>query len=575
MTAPPRGPSVESAIVDALVEGGVDTVLGMPGGMTLKLWNAVAEHPGIRAVVVREESIGAYMAEAHGRLTGRPAAVMGQGEWIVGNAGQAAMEALLGSSPMIILTEMSDGGEYAHHAPYQGGSGDPGTWDARGALAAVTKSVLVSRYPSQAVQHTQQAIKLALSGDPGPVAVVYSADSLRGPMSAAGGPRLHPTSTYLPGTRPRPADAQALREAVSALAAATAPVIVAGNGVRTGRAQRELRALAEEAGLPVATTSGGKGVFPEDHELAAGVIGPFGSDLANLAVGGSDVILAVGTKLGSSDTAEAHPELVDPARQRIVHVDVEPANVGWTLPVDVAVIGDAAHVLPDLLASYDGSGRHEGAARLERLRTTIPAVDWPATVVGGRLSPHDVVVQIARSIPPDTAVSCDAGENRLFMLKWFTTRAGGEYLQPAAGGGMGYAVPAAMASALVRPGSPALAVCGDGGFSMSLHALMSAVERSLPVVVVVLNNNALGWVLHGSRGAAEVAESAPFDFAAIARAIGCDGHAVTDVQQLDQHLGSIAGLTRPLVLDVAISRDVTFRDLLHRFGSRRNETGGY
>src|SRR5205085_3383675 len=125
------------------------------------------------AVQVREESIGSYMAEAYGRLTGRPLVVMGQGEWIVGNAGQGYMEALLGSSPLVILTEMSDGGPLSHHAPYQSGTGDYGTWDARTALAGVTKRVMVSYNPAQAVQHTQLALKHAMTGDPGPVAVVF------------------------------------------------------------------------------------------------------------------------------------------------------------------------------------------------------------------------------------------------------------------------------------------------------------------------------------------------------------------------------------------------------------------
>ena len=122
---------VSEAIITALAEGGVRYVLGMPGGLTGPLWRALHGHPIVRAIQVREESIGALMAEAYGRFTGQPAVVMGQGEWIAGNAGQGYMEALLGSSPVVILTEMSDGGSLSHHAPYQSGTGDYGTWDVR------------------------------------------------------------------------------------------------------------------------------------------------------------------------------------------------------------------------------------------------------------------------------------------------------------------------------------------------------------------------------------------------------------------------------------------------------------
>jgi len=164
---------VADAIVDVLAEAGVEYVLGMPGGYTGPIFSGLHGHRTIRTIQVRDESIGATMAEAYGRLTGRPLVVMGQGEWIAGNAGQGFLEALMGSSPIVILIEMSDGAALSHHAPYQAGTGDYGTWDVRSALAGVTKRVMVSHDPVQAVQHTQLALKHALTGEPGPVAVVF------------------------------------------------------------------------------------------------------------------------------------------------------------------------------------------------------------------------------------------------------------------------------------------------------------------------------------------------------------------------------------------------------------------
>jgi len=157
---------VAEAIVAALADAGVEYVLGIPGGLTGPIWAALHGHPTITAVLVREESLGSYMAEAYGRLSGRPLVVMGQGEWIAGNAGQGYMESLLGSSPMLILTEMSDGGAFSHHAPYQNGSGDFGAWDTRKTLEGVTKKVMVSHHPVQAVQHVQLALKHATTGTP-------------------------------------------------------------------------------------------------------------------------------------------------------------------------------------------------------------------------------------------------------------------------------------------------------------------------------------------------------------------------------------------------------------------------
>ena len=153
---------------------GIEYVIGIPGGGVGRIFSALYGHPTISAVLVREESLASYMAEAYGRLRGRPAVVMGQGEWIVGNAGQGYLESLLGSSPMVVLTDLTDGGIFSHHGFYQSGSGDYGAWDARKALEGVTKRVMVSRYPAQAVQHVQLAVKHAMTGEPGPVAVAFS-----------------------------------------------------------------------------------------------------------------------------------------------------------------------------------------------------------------------------------------------------------------------------------------------------------------------------------------------------------------------------------------------------------------
>src|SRR5829696_8765555 len=311
---------VADAIVGVLAEAGVEYVLGMPGGYTGPIFSALHGHPTIRTIQVREESIGATMAEAYGRLTGRPLVVMGQGEWIAGNAGQGFLEALLGCSPIVILTEMSDGGALSHHAPSQSGTGDYGTWDARGALAGVTKRVMVSHDPVQAVQHTQLALKHALTGEPGPVAVIFHGSALRGRVGPESVPRIYPTSAYLP--RPSTAvDSDALEAAAAALDDAARPVIVAGNGVRVGQACETLAALARALDAPVVTTASGKGVFDETDARAAGVMGPFGWPSANEVLGGADVVLAVGTKLGPHDTADETTDLLDPSRQTLIQVD--------------------------------------------------------------------------------------------------------------------------------------------------------------------------------------------------------------------------------------------------------------
>jgi len=560
---------VAEAVVDALADGGVTTVVGMPGGLTGPLWRALHGHARVRALQTREESIASAMADAHGRLTGQPLVVMGQGEWIAGNAGQGFMESLLGSSPMVILTEMSDGGSLSHHAPYQSGSGDYGTWDARTALAGVCKRVMVSHDPAQAVQHTQLALKHALTGAPGPVAVIFHSRSLQGTVGPASVPRLYPTAAYLP-RRSRAVDPDALAGAAATLRAAHRPVVLAGNGVRVGQACAELLALARALDAPVATTASGKGVVDETDPLAAGVIGPFGWASANALVGEADVVVAVGTRLAPSDTVNEHPSLLDPTRQTLVQIDIEPLHVSWTYPVDHQLVGDAAPVLDALREAYTQAGAPVprsagGAQRVASAVAEHRRLDDPLfTSDAMPLAPQRIIGLLEEHLPADAVVTCDAGENRLFMMQWFRNRLAGGYLQPAAGGGMGYAVPAAMGAKLARPGQTTVAVCGDGGFAMSIHALMTALQEALPVVVVVFNNGALGWVLHGMGDRAVAANFAEFDHAAIARSIGCEGVRVTGVDDLRDALKRAAEATVPFVIDVPTSLATSFNDVAHR-----------
>lgn len=567
--------STVDAIIDALVSGGVRYVVGMPGGSTVALWAALRGRPEITPVHVSEESIGSYLAEAYGRLTGTPVAVMGQGEWIVGNAGQGYMEALLGSSPVLILTEMSDGGTFSHQAHYQAGTGDYGTWDARTALAGMTKRVMVSQHPVQAVHHTQLALKHCLTGEPGPVAVVFSDHSLSGTVGPTSRPAIFDTRPYLPRA-PQAVGTAVVAGVAGLLRVARRPVIIAGNGIRVGQACASLERLAQASDAVVVTTPGGKGVFPEDDPRAGGVIGPFGWPTANAAVRSADLIVAIGTKLAASDLGEGRRTLIEPERQTLIQIDIEPLNASWNVPMDEVLIGDAGvmmDALVEVLRSDQVVLREAAAARMQV--DDEPVDDEPPAADEIPLRPRQIIEIINSSLADDTVVTCDAGENRLFMMRWLRSRGRGNYLQPAAGGGMGYAVPAALGAKLAFPDRPAVAVCGDGGFTMAMQALTSARSQLLGIVVVVLNNNALGWVLHGD-GAAVPPPAEDFDFAAIARAMGCDGVRVTCESDLRTALAD-GGRDRsiPLVIDVPTSLEVSFKDLLQRVGPPREHTRGY
>lgn len=552
------------AIVQVIASQERPIVYGIPGGYAAFVFDALHDvKDSVDTHLVRQESIGTVMAEAHGRMTGSPAFVLAQGAWVLGNGSIGVMESHLGASPMVILIDATDGGSFAHLGPYQGGMGSYGSYDLPAAMKAITKRTYVASDPVQALQMTQLAIKHATTGEPGPVAVIFNATSLVGSVTAAPGltPPAFPDRSYANVASPV-ASETSINAAAELIRNAERPAIVAGNGVRLARAEGALTEFAESLDIPVATTPGGKGVFAEDNALAVGVIGGFGHDAANDAIGKSDLILALGTKLGSSDTANASPELIDPLRQKIVQIDIEPLNLAWTFPVDVPVQGDLTEALPKLqeaLPDYLGNGQR----RVEESRQGTAYFDRPFQSSPGKLSARDVVRAMSEILLIDTVVSCDAGENRLFVLRDFQSKAGGTVLQPNGGGGMGYAVPAAMSVAVDFPGRSVVAVCGDGGISMSLHGLVSAVELGLTMTVVVLDNGVLGWVHSGQEEERIMAsELKRFDYAAIAASIGCNACSVDDLGQFRKKLIE-AGEQKGVSLIVAkTTTDDRYQDVL-------------
>ena len=558
--------STMEGVVRVLEDAGIDMVFGIVGGNMGSLYDVLYDHQDtIRTVLVRHEQLASVMAEVYGRLTGKPGVAVGQGAFVLANALLGTLEAQMGSSPMLLLTELSDQSPLSQHAPYQGGTGEYGNFDMKNALAAVTKYTTAVTAPAQAVHAVQLAIKHALTGERGPVGVVFHSASLRGNVGPDSRPAIYPMRHYLPARTGAPT--VATNDAAKALAAASRPVILAGNGVRIAHAYDALLRLATAVAAPVATTASGKSVFPETHELALGVFGNFGQAAANAWIGEADVVLAVGTKLGPTDTAMEHPKLIDPTRQTLIQIDVEPRNAGWSFPVSHALIGDAAIVLDELADAVRASNAPSAAALAARRQgISVHKVEHACFADPSYASdetpimPQRLFAELQRTMADDAFIACDAGENRLFMTHYFQTKSAGTLIMPGIGA-MGYAIPAALAAKLVYPQRQVIAVTGDGGFGMGMNGLMTALDENIPIVVVVLNNSALGWVMHGQGNRVIASQFTDMNFAEVARAMGCNGIRVESPTALSGALSEALRSDRPTVVDVVTSLKPTFRDV--------------
>lgn len=554
-------------ICDVLVEAGIDYVFGIPGGGTIPIWNALYDRKDkINAILTRHEQSASCMAEIHGRVTGRPAVLMGQGAFIASSGGFGILEGFLSNTPMLILTDTSDMGTFSQHASYQSGTGEYGSFDIRDMLRAMSKYVTYAVTPEEAVQGVQLAIKHSMAGRPGPACVVMRSQAISGEIDDNRIPKIYPTSGYLKGSAPT-AQAEDIENATGLLVRATRPVIIAGNGVHISKAYEELRNLAESLEIPVAASYKGKSAFPETHPLALGMMGSFGQKIANDEISRADVILAAGCHLSPSDTLFANPDLIKPSSQTIVQIDIDPRNAGWTYPVELAVIGDLKDILGRMVDAVEKitlnvKDREIDLAKRKLASDFFAAPETDSDAIP--LLPQRIVREIDHAVDDQTLITLDAGNNRLWMSHFFKSKTAGSVFCPGGAAGMGYGPPAALGLKLLYPDRPVLSVSGDGGFAMVPHVLSTAVQYNLPVVFLIMNNAGLGMVRDIQAGKAIASDFTPTDFARIAEAFGCRGvtvHRPDDIKPaLDE--GFRAGL--PTVIDVITSPAEPFFKIWNR-----------
>ena len=548
-------------IVRFLQEAGVDAVFGIPGGGTGQIFAHLAgKEPAIHTYLARHEQTAAIMADAYARAAGKPAVIMGQGLFMGSNAAFGIMEAMLSSSPMVVLTDTSDGG-VGQHPANQSGAGEYGSIDLHNIFRAMTKYTTLATSPKEAALGAQLAIKHAVSGRPGPTCLLMRTAAIGGEVDLETPPFIHDTAGYLNTAKPQAAP-QDVERAVGILAQSQRPVIVAGNGVHTARAHDALRQLAEQWQAPVATSYKGKSAIAETHPLAVGMVGIYGQEAANRAVGDADTVVIVGAKLSPQDTVRERPTVFNPRGQRIIQIDIDDRNAGWTFPVELGLIGDAGSILNQLVeASADAAadsagGRREWAEGLpSRKRAAGFYQDAGCDADSGPALPQRVVRILQETMPADTVYALDAGNNRTWMAHLYQAQQAHTFFCPGGTAGMGWGLPAAVGLQIAYPGRPVVCVTGDGGYMMTVNALSTAMQYGLPIICVVFNDGALGMVRHhqapGQYIASEFAET---DNAAVARGFGCFGAQVADSRELAEALRQAQASGLPAVVDVLIDR---------------------
>jgi acetolactate synthase-1/2/3 large subunit len=551
--------SLRSLFADILVEAGIDHVFGMPGGCTPFLYDALFDKKDqINTVLVRHEGGAAVMADLHARLTGKPAVVMGQGPWIGTSGGIGVIESLHTGLPMLIICDTSDYFSLPQHGPYQSGSGEYGSFDLPTMMRAMTKYTTVASNPSEFLHGLQLAIKHATTGRPGPAAVLIKwnvAFESVDPKTVK--PPIHPLAGHLNTSAPciSPADAD---RAVEMLLAARNPVMITGQGVRCSQAFDEVVELAELIGIPVATSFLGKSTIRETHDCALGTMGAIGQKVANQKITGADVIMAVGSSLAPDNTKWLSPEFIDPERQKIIQIDIESRNAGWTFPVEMGITSDARLALQAIIRGIKARGvRFDVGERIESLKKAkIEANCFDEEILNSDqtpIAPERVVREVSAIIDEDDLLVLDGGNNRMWFTHHFQCKKPGQVL---AGGGVaaiGYGPPAALAARIIHPERGVICACGDGGMMMHLYALEMARDLQLPVTFVVLNNSCLGnvrdFLAADRRMATEYSEP---NFARIAQGFSLNSVRVEQPEELGSALAKAHGSREAWLVEVIV-----------------------
>jgi len=567
---------VGDLLAELLVGYGVTHVFGQPGGQTVALYDGLAHRKErITHLLVRDERSAAYAADAFARLTGRPGVcdvTVGPGTTKLADG---LVESLNASVPVIAIV-----GELPRDwAPYREKGVASQGFDQVAFLNAITKSTLVVPSVEALPQLVRSAFRLATTGRPGPVALVIPHDVLDAewpPDDAA----IEVDDRYCRAPAYRPvASRDAIEAAAGLLNRARRPVIVAGGGVHDSSATPQLEKLAEQLGAVVVTSFSGKGSIAETSTHAAGVLNPLGTTESLELARRADVVFWIGCKVGQNTS---HNWTLPLSEQATVQLDIDASELGRTFRPTVALNGDARatlDVLVPLLEKTDRTAWIEEAVRTKRKAAGERAQAEARDSVP--IDPPRVMRELASKLEPDDVVISDAS----FSAGWIAThvparKAGRGFVFARGQGGLGYSVPAAIGAAAARPQARVVTVSGDGGFSYAIGELATHAQHGLRTVNVVLNNGALAWLAmwqqlfyDGLRQSVDLATAAgPPDFAAAARALGCEGLRVEQLSDLAGAMDQAFASARPAVIDVRVDPKAT---PIHSYRRRLAEGKSY
>lgn len=542
------------AIVRILRAEGVDTVFGYPGGAILPTYDALRDG-GIHHVLVRHEQGAAHMADGYARASGRVGVAIATSGPGATNLVTGLATALMDSIPIVCLTGQVPSAAIGTDAFQEA--------DILGLVTPVTKHAILVRRAADLPAALREAFGVARSGRPGPVVVDITKDAQTGRT------RWIDPGPYTPPARPRPALSDAdLDRARAAIAGAERPLILCGHGVTASGASGALRALAEWADVPVACTLLGIGAFPAGHRLHLGMMGMHGHAWVNRAIQEADLLLAVGMRF--DDRVTGDPSTFAPGA-RIVHVELDPAEIGKVLPTEFGLCGDARTVLDALRDGLPAARRTAWRAHLRAIEEAERGQD-PEELDDGSMSAPLVLRELGRLVGRDAIVATDVGQHQMWQAQSWAHDRPRTLLTSGGLGTMGFALPAAIGATFAGRPEEVWVVVGDGGFQMTACELSTLMQEGRTVRILLINNGGLGMVrqlqelFYDDRRVAVAMPHQP-DFVLLAAAHGVRATRVTERSELAPAIADARAHAGPHLIEVVVPESEVVYPMVPNGGS--------
>ena len=556
--AAPRDPALRTGaqiLCEALIREGADTIFGIPGGAIMPFYHALPEYADqLRHILCRHEQGAGHAAEGFARASGRVGVCVATSGPGATNLVTPIADAWMDSTPLVALTGQVPSALLGTDAFQE--------TDIIGITVPITKHSFLVRDPREIPRVMKEAFHIASTGRPGPVVVDVTKDAQQASVVPDWDVELD-----LEGYddhRLREIDAAPVKAAAALIAGAERPLLLVGNGVIQSGATAELLAFAEKTGIPVITTLHGLGAFPQDHALSLGMPGMHGWVHVNRAIQRCDVLVNIGSRFDDRVTGKASTFA---PHAKIIHVDVDPSEIGKLVPVDVGIIGDAKAALEALLAAVPPRASapnvqhwidevHALRAKFEPRQAYRRRPDSPT------LQPHDVcaLLNAARQVRGPVRIVTDVGQHQMWAAQLLDWRRPRTHITSGGSGTMGFAVPAALGAAIACPDETIWVIVGDGGFQMTNQEIATMAQEGLTNVrIAVVNNGYLGMVrqwqqLFEGKRYSGTPLSGP-DFAKLAEAYGVRGITVETIEEAEAAIDEAWDHPGPVVIDFRVERE--------------------